>query len=353
MQTDLGMLIYPTEYRLGLASHMIVKEINSEKTWAFNSEGFQETVDSHCFAGLKQFKKIVRSYIFLHFFFIGLLTAEIIAFCFFLTFLSQSVLIAFSLAGIVLSSFAYLVLLFYFQTKKPEQFVVLRNWFMELCRKDFPKNLEHSEYYLSLANAAYCFSSHLGIQESTLALPSQKANLQYLMRKFSNFCYRKDLHKMKEILLLLSVQEHIPLIKKCPTNVEAHASLANAYVALAKHYQALTSASKDFQEKHDVITKKAIQEFKIIDHYSENDPWVHAQIASCYHDLKMFTEEIREYETILRFCPHDKQIMFRLGILYFQQDLSAKGLQIYGELKTLNFSRADELITFYDTSLRA
>ena len=48
----------------------------------------------------------------------------------------------------------------------------------------------------------------------------------------------------------------------------------------------------------------------------------------------------------------DKEIMFRLGILLFQQGQNAKGLQIYEELKNLQFSRADELIDFYDANIK-
>ena len=154
---------------------------------------------------------------------------------------------------------------------------------------------------------------------------------------------------MKEILLLVSITEHIQLIKETPTDLEAHASLANAYVALSKIYQ---GDSKEMHEKFQAASEKAIQEFKILDHYSPNDPWVQAQLATCYHDLKMFREEILYYENILKLCPEDKQIMFRLGVLYFQQGLNAKGLRTYEELKNMGFSRADELIDYYDANIR-
>lgn len=154
---------------------------------------------------------------------------------------------------------------------------------------------------------------------------------------------------MKEILFLVSITEHVQLIKETPTNLEAHASLANAYVALSKIYQ---GESKAMQEKFKTASSKAIQEFKILDHYSPNDPWVQAQLATCFHDLKMFKEEIQYYENILMLCPDDKQIMFRLGVLYFQQGLNAKGLRIYEQLKDMGFSRIDELIDFYDANIK-
>jgi len=151
---------------------------------------------------------------------------------------------------------------------------------------------------------------------------------------------------MKEVLLIVSINEHIHLIKDVPTDLEAHASLANTYVTLGHLYR---NQEKDkFRE----AAKKAIQEFKIIDYYSPKDPWVHAQLASCYHDIDMFDEEIREYESILQLCPEDTHILFRLGTLYFQQGESAKGLQIYEKLQSMQCSRADELLEFYDANLK-
>lgn len=326
---------------------MSVNEIKSHTFWRFNHEGFRKNVETHCSTCLKQFKKIIRSYIFFHLFFLSLLTTEVTAFFFFLTPLFQTSLIAFSLAAILLTGFVYLILLFYFQAKKPEQFLELRNYFMRLCKKGLPSSLLNSEYHLSLANAAYRFATQLNKQElNPYPFKASPISFNHLMHTFTNLCHRKDIEQMKEILLLVSINEHIQLIKNVPTNLEAHASLANTYVSLSRLYQ-----NQD-DEKFTAAAKKAIQEFKIIDHYSPEDPWVHAQLASCYHDLKMFPEEIKEYENILNLCPEDKQILFRLGILYFQQGENARGLQIYEKLQSIQFSRADELIDFYDANIK-
>ena len=328
---------------------MSVNEIKSNTFWRFNREGFHKNVESNCHTGIKQFKKIVRSYIFFHLFFLGLLATEVVAFFFFLTFLFQTSLIAFSLAAILLTGFAYLILLFYFQTKKPEQFLELRNFFMLLCKKALPKNILRSEYHLSLANAAYRFASHLSRSEASYSLqPQNVGSLNQAMRKITHLCHKSDIKRMKEVLYLVSISEHIQLIKNTPTNLEAHASLANAYVALSRLYK----EQGNNQDKFKAAAEKAIQEFKIIDHFSPKDPWVHAQLASCYHDLKLFKEEIAAYETILELCPEDKQILFRLGILCFQQGENARGLEIYEQLKEMQFTRADELIDFYDANIK-
>ena len=326
---------------------MSLNEIKSESFWKFNREGFHKSVESYCLTGLKQFKKIIRSYVFFHLFFLGLLAGEITTFFLSLTLLFQTSLVAISLAAILLTGFAYLILLFYFQTKKPEQFLELRNFFMLLCKRGLPKNLIHSEYHLTLANAAYKFAARLSSEEGSFyALPSNMSSLNQVIRKITNLCHRKDVQKMKEVLFLVSINEHIQLIKRFPTNLEAHASLANAYVALSRLYQ------KRNQEKFKTAAKKAIQEYKIIDHLSPNDPWVHAQLASCFHDLGEHKEEIKAYEKVLALCPEDKQILFRLGILAFQQGETARGLQIYEKLKEMEFSRAEELIDFYDANIK-
>jgi tetratricopeptide (TPR) repeat protein len=74
---------------------------------------------------------------------------------------------------------------------------------------------------------------------------------------------------------------------------------------------------------------------------------VHAQLAYSYHDLKMPQEEIKEYETLLTLIPGDHEIIFKLGMLYFQQGLNAQGLRMYDQLKRTHFKKAEDLIKFY------
>lgn len=334
---------------------MTVSEIKNKTLRRLTRESFRKQIDFHCANGLKQFKKIVHSHLFFHFFFISLLAAEAITFLFFLIFFFKPSLIAFSLAALLLTGFSYLILIFYFQTKKPEQLLELRNWFMLLCKKEMPSHLTSSDYHLSLASAAYSFATYLSQKQSQFYTFSKiSRSFNQLTKRLMHLCHRRDIHKMKEILILVSINEHIQLIKKQPTDVEAHASLANAYVALSHLYRTPEgqNPSKEFSEKFKTATSKAVQEFEIINYYSPNDPWVYAQMASCYHDLKLYEKEIKAYETILKLCPNDKEVLFRLGILYFQQELNAQGLKIYEKLKELNFSRTQELIDFYGSNIK-
>ena len=99
--------------------------------------------------------------------------------------------------------------------------------------------------------------------------------------------------------------------------------------------------------KFRATAERAIEEFKILNHYAPDDPWVHLQLAYSYHDLGMPDKETREYETVLKLCPDDRDILYKLGTLYFQQGQNAKGLQVYEELKDCNYKKAQQVISRY------
>jgi len=140
-----------------------------------------------------------------------------------------------------------------------------------------------------------------------------------------------------------------------------HASVANAYVNLSSLYvdpRKTEGYEEDiwipqnkytqlFQERFQEISKKAIEEFKILEAYAPMDPWVHTQLAYSYHDLNLPEEEIKEWEAVIRLRPDDKEGLYRLGKLYFSQGLNAKGLKVYEELRLSNYKKAEELIKHY------
>ncbi len=326
---------------------------------AVSSALFEEKVNHYCRAAAQQFKQITRYYALFHLLFLTLACVEIFAFLLFFSFFTKSALLAFSLAGLFLTGFSYFVLRFYFQAKKPEQFLQLQNAYLSTCQEAIPFQRGQPEYHLSIAHALYRLVFHLQNEEPNYyRLPKQFDSLAPVIEKFSTWNHWRDLHNMKELLLLGVVREHIQLIKSEPTDLEAHASLANAYLFLSKLYlppkmQWVPPAyfSPEMREQFETTARRAIEEFKILDNYAPNDPWVHAQLASIYHDLEMPELETQEYETMLRITPQDKEVLFRLGVLYFQQGLNAKGLRIYEQLKKKSDPKAEELISHYDASL--
>lgn len=329
----------------------------------FNTALFQEQMEKHAAVAIEEFKEITRQYSFFHISFFIIACLELLAFALFFSFLTKSTILAFSLAGIFLTGFAYFVLLFYFQAKKPEQLLAVRHTFLESCKEILPFEKGLAEFHFSLGSALYHLLSQLHRQEYTYySLPSTFKTLSPLMQKFSVWCHWKDLHQMNEFLLLMMIKEHIELVKIAPTDLETHSGLANSYRLLAKHYQdprivnpqaehlwiSPEYQNADMLKKFEKTSWRAIEEYKILDYYAPNEPWVHAQLASIFHDLNMAQEEIREYEVILSAAPQDREILFRLGVLYFEQGLNAQGLRLYEQLKKMDDIKAEELLSFYD-----
>lgn len=329
----------------------------------FNAALFQEQMEKHAATAIEDFKEITRQYSVFHICFFTIACLELLAFALFFSFLTKSTILAFSLAGIFLTGFAYFVLLFYFQAKKPEQLLAVRHTFLENCQDSLPFEKGSSEFHFSLGAALYHLLNQLHRQEYTYYnLPSTFKTLAPLMQKFSVWCHWKDLHQMKEFLLLMMIKEHIELVKIEPTDLETHSGLANSYRLLAKHYQDPRIAnpqaehlwiSPEYQsiemlKKFEKTSWRAIEEYKILDYYAPNEPWVHAQLASIFHDLNLPQEEIKEYEAIISIAPQDRDTLFRLGILYFEQGLNAQGLKLYEQLKKMHDSKAEELLSYYD-----
>src|SRR3990167_11215598 len=101
------------------------------------------------------------------------------------------------------------------------------------------------------------------------------------------------------------------------------------------------------EERSQVYSRLAMEKFKILSQYAPNDPWVHEQLAAGFKDLNLPEEEVKEMEHILQLRPQDRDILFRLGKLYFQQGLNAKGLKVYEELQKAHYTRAGDLISSY------
>lgn len=311
---------------------------------------------------LNKFIKKMRYHILFNAFFIILALTEIILFAVFFPLLSQSSILAFGLAFIFLTIFAFFTLRIYLLDKKEEQYERIKREYTVYCKKIFQYQEEVAEHYIALSNAYSKFADALHFKEYRFySLPKWLFFLIPALEKFSCWCHWQDVYRMRESLLEASVEENIKLVKTEPTNLEVHISLANAYVMLSALYthprknEGYEDSKWIPMEKHEVemelkfrnAAERAIEEFKILKDYAPNDPWVHIQLAYTYHDLKMPKEEINEYETILKLNPEDKETLFKLGVLYFQQGFNAQGLKIYEELKKVHYLKAEQLIHYY------
>jgi len=337
-------------------------QLDNDPLLSQRGEYFQHVLPNYYRSVLKKFRKIARSFIHFNCGFLALVGLEITLFGAFFPLLSQSVLFALALSVLFLTCFSYCVLLFYFQAKKPEQLLSLKEEFLQSCKTLLSTPEGTAEHHLSIAEALSRLSSYL--QEFEWDLYKVPSILQFSSQqisRFSAYCYWEDVFKMKQLLLEAAIVEHIKQIRITPTDLEVHASLANTYVTLSKLYRSPFSSANHpkinklkalqalFEDKSILYSRLAMEEFKILSQYAANDPWVHEQMAMGYKDLCLPEEEIAQVEILRKLRPQDKEILYRLGSLYFSQGLNAKGLLIYEELKKTNFKKAEDLISSYGT----
>lgn len=332
----------------------------NEDSFYFDKYGYHEKVQQTIEPVLLRFKRTIRSYVGFHLAFFLLGFCELVGFLLFYVTLAQSSLVAVAFATMFLTTFSFFILRLYLQGRQPELFLELRDAFVRHCREQLHYQEGIPEHHLVLANAATKFASVLQDAEYQIyRVPDWLDMLQPVAEKFSCWWHWRDVHTFRELLLQLSIEEHLWLVKCEPTNLEVHAALANAYVLLSSLY-ALPAQSEDegrwihpdrysdeLRDRFRSISERAIEEFKILNHYAPDDLWVHEQLAYSYHDLQMPEEEIKQYEAILRLRPNDKETLFKLGRLYFKQGHNAEGLQVYEELKRSNYKQAENLIAFY------
>lgn len=321
---------------------------------------FLNSERTDCKTSVEQFKKITRQYSLFNLSFLILAFLEIFFFLLFFSFFSKSAFLGLSLGILFFTGFSYFVLLFYFQGKKPEQLLALKENYLTVCKSSLGSKPTQTEYHLSLTRSIYDFVNALQNQElHYYPLPKSFKTLAPLLQKLSVWTHWKEVHQMKEMLLLDAINEHLQLIKSHPIDLEAHGSLATAYVMLANLYKAPEGvwvspayASPEMKQKYKVCMQRALEEFIILCHFSPENSWVHLQLASTYYALEQPDKAIKEYETLHTLLPQDRSILLQLGILYFQQGLCAQGLKIYEELLPLDPVSSAQLIDHYDAYLR-
>lgn len=343
-----------------MSSHTFENEFPS----AFDKQSSQDPLNHLSHPILDRFDRITKNSVRFHLSFLCLGLLELSLLFSFLTLLDSPASLALSLAIFFLTIFSYFVIRLYLQTKKPEQLRELCEEFFTRCKAALPYQEGEAAHHVNLANAACKLAALL--HEKEYGYYSVSAILKSCAptcEKISCFFHWKDLYLLKEMLLDSAIVEHIKVVKYEPTNLEVHASLANAYVMLSSLYAdprkfegyneqrwiPKQRLSPTMQARFRATAERAIEEFKILNDYAPNDPWVHIQLAFSYHDLHMPEEEIKEYETILKLCPGDTDTLFKLGMLYFQQGRNAQGLRIYKLLKNKHDKKAEGLIKYYGT----
>jgi tetratricopeptide (TPR) repeat protein len=297
------------------------------------------------------FQKIAKKHFLFHLGFFALVACEAILILCFLTPLIDSFFLGIAIALLFFTLLLYFILRLYYQEQKPQELVALRDEFISTCRQYLPQGISASEAELALANSACKLAEKLsGKEETFYNVPKNLQFLSSLVEKWSKKAHRNDIERIQELFLFASIEKHLQLIRYEPTSLEAHAATANAYMMLANHYLASTTLHEVLRaKKAQHAYEKALAEFKILDEFAPQDPWVHEQLALVYQALKMVELEIKEYEIILSLKPDDSQILYTLGVLYFKQGEQAKGLRMYQELLRKQPDKAEALIQHYGT----
>jgi tetratricopeptide (TPR) repeat protein len=308
------------------------------------------------------FRKLTRRYAFFHILFFSFFLLEVVGLLLFLPFLAQSFLLASLVAATFLTAFSYFVLKFYFQTKKPEQFLVLRDNFVQSCQQLYMMTTDLVESRRGFLYAIYQLIHSLEGQEFQFyRIPKSLDALAPLAQKFSVWCHFGDVHLMKELLHTYCLRTQLDWVKKHPTDLDLHRAIAGGYIALYKIYQdpvhqgkptyafiAKEYASQEMMLKFQKAAQCAIEELKIVIHYIPHDTWALSQLALVYHDLDRKEEERKTYEALILHSPHEREARLRLGILYFQLGFMAHGLKVYEDLRKMNDPQAEELVRHYD-----
>ena len=301
---------------------------------------------------LSQFRALTRKFALFHTLFFSFFIVQLLILLIFLPFLAKSFLLAVVVASTVLTAFAYFVLRFYYQTKKPEQFLFLRDAFVQ--------NIEHLHQPL-LPSIDQLLQQLEGQEYQYYSLPASLQSLAPLVQKFSVWCHFDDVLLMKELLHSTAIQTLISKIKNHPTDLELHTALAKAFIAFYKIYQdpsnpgaplysfiAKEYSSEQMTQKFHKYAQCALEELKILIHYLPHDRWALAQLGTVYHDLDQKEDERKTYELLLQISPQEQGIRYRLGVLYFQLGFMAQGLKVYDDLRRMNDPKAAELIQYYD-----
>ncbi len=296
----------------------------------------------------RSFQSCIRFYEIFHVSFISFLCLQLVAFLLFFSYFSKSLMAACGLALFFLTLFSYFVLLFFFQAKKPQQFTSLQSQLLSyLAQEDgFSRSqvLEEFEHFLASEESEFYRSSCI------------ISALAPILQKFNIWMHWKHFHQMKELLLEQSIQELNSLVKKTPTNLEVHGKLAETYTKLCKLYLPPKDlpwispeySSQPLKELFQVYSEKAVEEFKILEDLSGQDPWALAGLAEIYRLQKKAEEEISQCEKLLELTPNNSDLLLQLGILYFQKGYASKGLKIYELLQKDSAHKAEQLIQYYN-----
>ncbi|MFZ4772785.1 MAG: tetratricopeptide repeat protein [Chlamydiia bacterium] len=306
----------------------------------------------------ERFERLSSFHLIFHVSCIILLTLQFSIFIGLLAYQPKSPYVAALLFSCILTLFSYLILLFYYQAKKPQDFLDLRRYFVQACRKEIETYRPNQDEHLFLAKAAESLTGKLGKTQFYL-------NKHGSIYSFIRLLRFKDIEKMQELLMYAAIQEHIEKIKKDPLDPQTHFSLAKSYLGMYRLYQSplQESFSRFWIVKRIIQTDKrvkrveaslllAMEELKIGLSSNPEEPWALLELANCYAELNQKAQELEILKKLYTIATVDEELLLRIGKINFQLGLISEGLEIFSKLKVMNVHLSFELLDSYNAYLK-
>ncbi|MCH9621189.1 MAG: hypothetical protein S4CHLAM20_06060 [Chlamydiia bacterium] len=313
-------------------------------------------------AAFCKFKDLFHQSAFLHFSFCAfILLGSIVSFSLFLRD-QGSLYTPAAFALLFLSIASYGLIAYYQKNRKLDTIDTICKEYRRYCYQKLSTNIEDSEkLHLAIAECLRDLAESVHDPKLFhLTIHPFKFSKNHLIAHFLYFHYN-DILYMQEKLLEISLEQHSYVLADCACSLEFHSSLSKVYSTLATcykipkgthlekafSYSTITKAT-EYQTQFEKYYTLAIEELKIICDISDSEPWTHLELASLYAKFDDSELEMQQYEIIINRVADDKEILYKLGILYFKHHKTSHGLKIYDRLKHIDALYAKNLLAHYN-----
>jgi len=317
----------------------------------YNSQSLRQENESY-FNGqtiFLEFNRSVKGFIFFHCFSLLFLFMQFGLLIVLSNIMPKSYPHGIVIASFIISLSCYFALSQFLESKKLIQMEALLEKAVSSDQKP-PQKEELFERFYQIKNLLYLFNYQINqfLFES---------NRPHFFTRILTLFYTRFLKGLKEVFYKAMAQCLVTIIQNDPTDLKAHSEFTGALLSQTDIYQFDKSKTAFFftsmvrayespsmKKNLSLLYNLAIEELKILNALSPHDPWTHAKLADCYHELGLIESEIKEYEMLKELRPTDKEILLKLGELYFLSKRYAEGIKIHEELSKFDLSLAKGLM---------
>ncbi len=293
-----------------------------------------------------RFLKIFQSSLYFHFFSFFSLALLVVVSCILSHIDPKSLSHGIALASLVVMFFSYLTLKPLFETKQFHQILDLI---------DHP-NLSLNEKIQFYRELKLTFQYQMQEKYFSHLSPGIFSKIKLgLIWKYYAFAVESI---GKKILL-----SQLELIESTPLDLRVHSEYASTLMDQVGAYQIplhlhpyffpskIKKTESGLNEKQvKQLYTIALEELKIVDSLSPKDPWTWAKLADCYKGLGQKDPELKAVEFLKLLRPQDKEILFKLSELYFENNRFSDGMKIYDQLRIQDSTLASKLLSQYRQS---